>query len=134
MENLFGINDYTPNIPEKKSQDKDTPITETLHSAPDISELAENLKPCLQDSEDLSRNPKNLLFKKLFSINFNLVPQAIQLYKQLHVKYEQLTLIPPQFETPMLGLVPAVFPPILSELPPPKLELFDLDDEFSDQK
>jgi intraflagellar transport protein 52 len=62
------------------------------------------------------------------------VPEAIGLYKKLNVKYETLTLIPPQFETPMLGLVPAVFPPILGELPPPKLELYDLDDEFADQK
>ena len=63
-----------------------------------------------------------------------MVPEALRLYKQLEMKHEPLTLIPPQFETPMLGLVPAVFPPILSELAPPKLELFDLDDEFADQK
>jgi len=43
-------------------------------------------------------------------------------------------LIPPQFETPMLGLMPATFPPILRELPPPNLELFDLDDEFASEK
>jgi len=34
----------------------------------------------------------------------------------------------------MLGLLPAVFPPILKELPPPNLELFDLDDEFASEK
>lgn len=34
----------------------------------------------------------------------------------------------------MLGLVPAVFPPILKELPPPNLELFDLDEEFALEK
>jgi len=52
----------------------------------------------------------------------------------LNVKHEVLTLIPPQFETPMLGLQPAVFPPILRELPPPNLELFDLDEEFAQEK
>ena len=50
------------------------------------------------------------------------------------VKHDTLTLIPPQFETPMLGLMPATFPPILRELPPPNLELFDLDDEFASEK
>lgn len=34
----------------------------------------------------------------------------------------------------MLGLIPAVFPPILKELPPPNLELFDLDEEFALEK
>mmetsp|Transcript_20147 Transcript_20147/g.17288 ORF Transcript_20147/g.17288 Transcript_20147/m.17288 type:complete len:82 (+) Transcript_20147:1066-1311(+) len=34
----------------------------------------------------------------------------------------------------MLGLVPAVFPPILRELPTPSLELFDLDEEFASEK
>ena len=75
-----------------------------------------------------------MFYKKLFGINFDMVPEAITLYKNLNVKYEPLSLIPPQLETPMLGLVPAVFPPILGELAPPKLELFDLDDEFSDQR
>ncbi len=40
----------------------------------------------------------------------------------------------PIFETPMLGLTPAVFPPILEEIEPPRLELFDLDDEFADKE
>ena len=31
----------------------------------------------------------------------------------------------------MLGLTPSVFPPVLIELEPPKLELFNLDDEFA---
>lgn len=135
MENLFTSNDYAPHQPEKK-KDKaaEEPISENLFSAPDIAELAETLKPCLQDSEDISRLPSSLYFRKPFSINFDKVPEAIGIYKKLSVKYEPLTLIPPQFETPMLGLVPAVFPPILGELPPPKLELYDLDDEFADQK
>lgn len=52
----------------------------------------------------------------------------------LDVKHEPLTLIVPEFETPMLGLQPAVFPPIVRELPPPPLELFDLDEEFASEK
>lgn len=34
----------------------------------------------------------------------------------------------------MLGLQPSVFPAILRELPPPNLELFDLDEEFASEK
>lgn len=45
----------------------------------------------------------------------------------MDVKNESLKLIPPIFETPMLGLTPAVFPPILLDVEGPKLELFDLD-------
>lgn len=33
-----------------------------------------------------------------------------------------------------IGLAPGVFPPVLKELPNPSLELFDLDDEFSQEK
>ncbi len=33
-----------------------------------------------------------------------------------------------------LGLAPGVFAPILRELPNPPLELFDLDDEFAQEK
>jgi len=110
------------------------PVTETLHSVADIAELAESLKPCLQDSGDISRNPSTLFSRRLFSINFDMVPDSIGLYKKLNLKYEPLTLIKPNFETPMLGLQPATFPPILTDLPPPKLELYDLDDEFTDQK
>jgi intraflagellar transport protein 52 len=52
----------------------------------------------------------------------------------MQVKHEPLTLIVPQFETPLLGLAPGVFPPVLKELNNPSLELFDLDDEFSQEK
>lgn len=75
------------------------------------------------------------------------------------MKHEQLQLITPQFETPLPQLQPAVslwtqhslsrkqivtlmdvilslkvFPPALSELPPPMLDLFDLDETFSSEK
>lgn len=49
----------------------------------------------------------------------------------MEVKHEPLSLIVPQFEVPLLGLAPGVFPPVLRELENPPLELFDLDDEFS---
>ena len=63
-----------------------------------------------------------------------MVPDTIALFKSMEVKHEMLTLIVPQFEVPLLGLAPGVFPPVLRELPNPSLELFDLDDEFAQEK
>lgn len=101
---------------------------------PDIAEIAEKLKSCLQESEELPRDFTTLFDNELFKYDLDHVPEVIKLYQQIGVKHETLNLIQPQFETPMLGLVPAVFPPILKELPPPTLELFDLDDEFASEK
>lgn len=72
--------------------------------------------------------------ENLFKFTTDLIPEAVSLYSKLSVKHDILTLIPPQLETPMLGLQPATFPPILRELPNPSLELFDLDDEFASEK
>jgi intraflagellar transport protein 52 len=53
------------------------------------------------------------------------------MYSQLNIKHEPLGLIAPQFEVPLPPLQLAVFAPPFRELPPPQLELFDLDDLFS---
>ncbi len=55
-------------------------------------------------------------------------------YEKLGLKHETLTLIQPQFETPLPPLQPSVFPPGLHELPPPALDLFDLDEHFSSER
>jgi hypothetical protein len=52
-------------------------------------------------------------------------------YDALSVKHEPLSLIPPQFETPLPPLAPAVFPPAFREPPPPALDLFDLDEQVT---
>lgn len=72
--------------------------------------------------------------QNLFQFDTNLVPETKTLFKSLDVKHEPLTLIPPTFETPMPSLEPAVFPPSLKELEPPNLELFDLDEQFANEK
>lgn len=59
--------------------------------------------------------------------------QVMALYDKLGVKKQALTLIHPQFETPMPPLQPAVFPPAFREPPGPALELFDLDEEFASE-
>merc|ERR1719316_2075079 len=104
------------------------------HHVPNTQGLAMNLKSCLQESEALPRDFTQLFDETLFKFSMELVPEAIQLYKQLGVKHEPLTLIPPQFETPMPPLQPAVFPPVLREPSPPALDLFDLDEQFASER
>ncbi|VUZ41432.1 unnamed protein product, partial [Hymenolepis diminuta] len=72
--------------------------------------------------------------QKLYAFDTSLVPKVLEAYEKLGVKHEPLTLITPEFETPLPPLQPAVFPPIFSKLEPPPLELFDLDEEFSSEK
>ena len=70
----------------------------------------------------------------MFRFDTNLVPDAVKLFKDLDVKHEHITLIPPTFETPMPALQSAVFPPSLKEMEAPALDLFDLDEEFANEK
>ena len=102
--------------------------------APNIEALSEKLKSCIQESPDISHNFLSQFKHKLFEANFNHLPESLDLYKKLNIPYIPLKLIPPIFETPMLGLTPSVFPPILVDLEAPQLELFDLDDEFANQE
>jgi len=75
-----------------------------------------------------------LFVDKLYSFDTNIVPESIALYSTLGIKHEPLTLIPPQFETPMPQLQAAVFLPCIKDLPPPSLDLFDLDEQFASEK
>ena len=68
------------------------------------------------------------------SFTTNIIPEAVNLYGDLRVKHEPLSLIPPQFECPQPDLQPAVFPPALREPPPPALDQFDLDEHFASEK
>ena len=103
-------------------------------TVPNIEAMSERLKCGIQESSDISTNFINRFDCNLYNLNFDLLPEALKLYSRLGLKKENLGLIPPIFETPMLGLTPAVFPPILVELEPPKTQLFDLDDEFANQE
>ncbi len=102
-------------------------IQEYAH-VPDITALADRLRSCLQESEELPRNFTQLFNSKLYKFDTDLIPESLQLFQALGIKHEPITLIPPQFETPMPALQAAVFPPTLKELPPPSLDLFDLDE------
>ncbi len=68
------------------------------------------------------------------SISSDKIPEVVALYKEMDVKLQVLTLIPPQFEAPLPPLQPAVFPPAWREPPPPALDLFDLDEHFASER
>eukprot|EP00741_Cyanophora_paradoxa_P002771 tig00000630_g2691.t1 len=119
---------------EMNSVDADDPDINEYHHVPDTGALAERLRCCLQESEELPRDFTTLYDEKLFKFDTSLIPEAVTLYERLGVKHEPLTLIPPQFETPLPALQPAVFPPALREPPPPALDLFDLDEHFASEK
>ncbi|XP_023030127.1 intraflagellar transport 52 [Leptinotarsa decemlineata] len=109
-------------------------IESTDHNiVPDTAELAEKPKLCLTDAISHSGylDYTKLFDHKVYSMNTNLVPEALKLYKELGVNHESLKIITPKFEAPYPPLQPAVFPPSFRDLSPPPLELFDLDDAFS---
>lgn len=110
------------------------PELSEYHHIPHTQGLAMNLRSCLQENEALPRDFTQLFDDSLFKFDTDLIPEAVKLYNQLGVKHEPLTLIPPQFETPMPALQPAVFPPCLREPPAPALDLFDLDEQFASER
>ncbi|KAI9179974.1 hypothetical protein H9P43_005306 [Blastocladiella emersonii ATCC 22665] len=107
--------------------DANEPEITDYHYLPDITSLSSHPRACLQDTEDLPRDFTRLFDHALFGLDLSLVPAALTATTDLRLKHEPLTLISPQFESPLPALTPAVFPPMLRELPPPPLELFDLD-------
>ncbi|BBN14641.1 intraflagellar transport protein 52 [Marchantia polymorpha subsp. ruderalis] len=102
--------------------------TGDVEHVPSIGALASSLRCCLQEAEELPKDFTRLVDDKLFEYHTNLTPEVVKLYKKLGVKHTPLTLIAPQFEMPTPPLQPAVFAPALRELPPPALDLFDLDE------
>ncbi|XP_063226406.1 intraflagellar transport protein 52 homolog [Bacillus rossius redtenbacheri] len=115
--------------------DAEDPEIADYNMVPDTMQLAERPRLCLQEAaEEIPADYTRLLDQRLYSINTSVVPAAIDAYKELGVKHEPLRLITPQFETPLPALQPAVFPPTFRELPPPPLELFDLDEAFSSER
>ena len=125
---------HADNDAEFERHVKDEPeISENMH-VPDITALADRLRSCLQESDDLPKDFTTLFNNNLYKFDTDLVPESIELYKTLGIKHEPLTLIPPQFETPMPQLQAAVFLPCIKDLPPPSLDLFDLDEQFASEK
>ena len=101
---------------------------------PNIISLSDKIKSCLEEAKEPPRNFNDLYDMSLFKIDNNLVPESIELYDKLNVKHEILSIIPPQFETPLPPLQLAVFDPIIKDFQVPNLELFDLDEQFASEK
>ena len=101
---------------------------------PNIISLSDKVKSCLEEAKEPPRNFNDLFDMNMFKIDNNLVPEAIELYDKLNVKHETLSIIPPQFETPLPPLQLAVFDPIIKDFPVPNLELFDLDEQFANEQ
>mgnify|MGYP000574651316 CR=1 FL=1 len=112
----------------------DEAVVTEYHYLPDTESLSERLKPCLEESDPLPKDFSQLFDDSLYSLHTDMIPQALELYKQLDLKHAPLSLIAPEFETPLPPLEPAVFPPQLRDLQPPALDQFDLDEHFASSK
>ncbi|KAK7590205.1 hypothetical protein V9T40_001818 [Parthenolecanium corni] len=105
--------------------------------APDTTILADNVRGCLQESTDdnlMYSDYTHMFNQKLYSLNMKCVPKVLEAYEALKIRHESLRLIPPQFNSPLPPLQPAVFPPSFRDLPVPALELFDLEDSFGSER
>lgn len=119
-----------------KAKDFNDVEIQDYSTVPDIIYLADQPKICLVESFDcdIPADFKKLFNMQLYSINNDRLHEVIATYKKLCVDYEPLKIIKPQFELPLPPTQLAVFPPVFSDLPPPQLELFDLDEAFSSEK
>ena len=107
---------------------------EGRESVPDISSLSALVKPCLQENEPLPQDYRSLLCNDLYGLHNDYVPDVIDLYKRLNVPYEPLSLVEPHFECPLPPMRMATHQPRMLDPPPPALELFDLDECFTDAR
>ncbi|KAM5220551.1 intraflagellar transport protein 52 homolog isoform 1-T1 [Hipposideros larvatus] len=114
--------------------DAEDPEISDYMMLPDMATLSERLRVCLQEGDENPRDFTTLFDLSIYQLDTTSLPKVIKAHEQLNVKHEPLQLIQPQFETPLPALQPAVFPPSFRELPPPPLELFDLDETFSSEK
>lgn len=114
--------------------DADEPEVFDYHFIPHTAKLAENPKTCLQEGEEVPRDFTTLFDQTLHQLDTDVIPDAVRAFDELGVAHEPLQLITPQFETPLPPLNPAVFPPTFREVEPPALDLFDLDDQFSNER
>ncbi|KAL9924417.1 intraflagellar transport 52 [Glossina fuscipes fuscipes] len=99
----------------------------------DIGFVADLPKACLIDSigSEIPADFKQMFDMTLCALSNRLLKDVTSAYHRLHVKYEPLKIIKPQFEIPLPPLQLATFPPVFSEPAAPPLELYDLDEVFS---
>lgn len=104
---------------------------------PNIAAIADTVQSCLEFPEELKPFDELFNFKQFGFSNWLYKDVVTDLYPKLNVEISpheedsnNLTLIKPQFEVPLPPLQPAVFLPTFLEPMPPKLELFDIDNEL----
>eukprot|EP01065_Artemidia_motanka_P046869 TRINITY_DN7199_c0_g1_i1.p1 TRINITY_DN7199_c0_g1~~TRINITY_DN7199_c0_g1_i1.p1 ORF type:complete len:534 (+),score=181.17 TRINITY_DN7199_c0_g1_i1:54-1604(+) len=114
--------------------DADEPDIADYHHLPDVGSLAERPRVCLESPEELPRDSTTMFDLSMFKFDTDLIPETVKAYEQLNVKHEPLTLIQPEFHTPLPPFYPATFPPIHREPPHPDLDLFDLDEHFASER
>ncbi|CAF0815531.1 unnamed protein product [Brachionus calyciflorus] len=113
--------------------DCDDPDINEYNNIPNINNISDRVKTCLQDSEEIPRDLTKLFDDDLFALDMRNLPKVIRGFNELKIKHEPLPLISPQFETPLPPLKPAIFPPRFYEPDAPLLELYDLDEHFSSE-
>ncbi|KFG50461.1 intraflagellar transport 52 (Protein NGD5) family protein [Toxoplasma gondii MAS] len=105
---------------------------EASQPVPDTTSLSERPLPCFYDTEEALPSDFRKLFEETkFALDTSRIADVKQLYRQLGVNYEPLSVIKPEFVIPLPPLRPAVHPPFMPELPHPPLELFDIDAEIA---
>ena len=125
----FLLHGENSSLARSKSKKEDV---EEARTVPDIEALAERLKWCLHESPPLPQDLTTLFCRDMLSFDTSMIPRVMDLYDELNVKHEPLTLILPEFERPIPPLQPALFQPKLMDLPLPSLDQFDLDEEFAE--
>ncbi|KAG7278631.1 hypothetical protein CRUP_031926 [Coryphaenoides rupestris] len=94
----------TDNIQLNQIDAEDPEITDYT-MLPDTGRLADRLRVCLQESDENPRDFTSLFDMSMFKLSTNTLPEVIRY----------------------------VFPPSFRDLPPPMLDLFDLDEAFSSE-
>ncbi|KPA82647.1 putative intraflagellar transport protein component [Leptomonas pyrrhocoris] len=128
------ILDYLDHKLKLNQIDADEPDLTDYHHLPDTASLSERLRVAVEQHEELPRDFTQLFDLETFKIDTDHIPDVVDTYQKLLVKLEPLTLIPPEFQTPLPPVKPAVFDAIHRDPPPPGLDLFDLDEEFAPER
>lgn len=126
--------DYANHKVRLNQIDADEPDIIDYHHLPDTASLSERLRVAVEQQEELPRDFTKLLSLDTFKLDTDKIPLVMDAYEKVNVKLEPLTLIPPEFQTPLPPVKPAVFGPIHRDPMPPALDLFDLDEEFAPER
>ncbi|CCW71526.1 unnamed protein product [Phytomonas sp. Hart1] len=114
--------------------DADEPDITDYHHLPDTASLSDRLRVAVEQQEELPRDFTKLFDLNTFKLDTDKIPNVVETYEKLNLKLEPLTLIPPEFQTPLPPVKPAVFEPIHRDPMIPALDLFDLDEEFAPER